>query len=763
MNFCLSDLVPPLRWSDAARIRTLTEPVERDGLPDAWWRSLPMARVLAVLSADRLAELLTELALEHWPAAAIGDILPALYVAGPDDADDPQVEIALDRAGSWAGLLALTGRELLDQPFIKARPMLTALFGAVFARLAEGPGTAGERAEPAGRAERQGQAEPLPPAMFPPAGPAAFPPASSSLPASAVESAPAAELPGQESPTPAPGTRRRDPSDLFTLVDVAFADLDDQAWAVAQNRIFTDQPSEADQLAKLFAVPTERIVELEERLRQRLADWLAGPEAEPYRRHLETVAESLGAAAPKSRLIAAADWHSRELRSLDVPAWQFVLATLPEHRLTGDWLVTGDLAELQEKTRRLVLDAERPPTVAQATRLVASLGIHAEVAKEWLESVPGLRIEGPGGKPAEAAGPDAEVRPEPERPEPESAGQDAADRPEATGPDAAERPEAAEPLPEAAEAAPAVPAEPEAPPAEPERRGELPADALEPAFPPAAVAVPDRGPEPEPVPGTEPPLGDPLGDRPAKPLRPPYGAGPEPMPWAARPPVPDAPAPEPAPAPAGADPLPKRVPGASVSGEPRLDLVSSPSRPVVRDGGDGGAGLKDVALTRRCFRQPDGRWWFRIDVSEDHLAGGPCAIPSGFAAYLGMQPGESRTVRCATGELTLSWQARPALETIRPLLIEAGAQVGGHLFVTVTEDGMLRARHLPAVAGADKAAQALRLVGYTAPGGTMDQALRVIATRVGMDGATPRADLLGRLRERGDRDLLSLLATPVTP
>ncbi|MFO7252532.1 MAG: hypothetical protein DIU60_017460, partial [Actinomycetes bacterium] len=247
-------------------------------------------------------------------------------------------------------------------------------------------------------------------------------------------------------------------------------------------------------------------------------------------------------------------------------------------------------------------------------------------------------------------------------------------------------------------------------------------------------------------------------------------AAPEPIPWADHPPAPDAAPAEPAPAGGGATPLPKRVPGAALPGDQRPDLAAA--QPAARDGDggagldvgaglDGGAGLKDVALTRRCFRQPDGRWWYRIDVTEDHLAGGPCAIPSGFAAYLGMSPGESRTVRCATGELTLSWQARPTLEAIRPLLIEAGAQVGGHLFVTVTEDGMLRARHLPAVTGADNAAQALRLVGYTASGGTMDQALRVVATRVGMDGSTPRADLLGRLRERGDRDLLSLLATPV--
>ena len=219
----------------------------------------------------------------------------------------------------------------------------------------------------------------------------------------------------------------------------------------------------------------------------------------------------------------------------------------------------------------------------------------------------------------------------------------------------------------------------------------------------------------------------------AKPLRPPYGAG------AGADPVGGPPA--------GAGRRPGRARPRGRRGRPaaEADARSRPCRrPAARPrrraargpgrrrgrragrgaGLDGGA-LKDVALTRRCFRQPDGRWWFRIDVTEDHLAGGPCAIPSGFAAYLGMSPGESRTVRCATGELTLSWQARPTLEAIRPLLIEAGAQVGGHLFVTVTEDGMLRARHLPAATGADKTAQALRLVGYTASGGTMDQALRV--------------------------------------
>ncbi|WP_345389905.1 hypothetical protein [Nonomuraea salmonea] len=35
--------------------------------------------------------------------------------------------------------------------------------------------------------------------------------------------------------------------------------------------------------------------------------------------------------------------------------------------------------------------------------------------------------------------------------------------------------------------------------------------------------------------------------------------------------------------------------------------------------------LKDVSQTRRCFRQPDGRWWLRIDVTAEQMAGGASA------------------------------------------------------------------------------------------------------------------------------------------
>ncbi|WP_067178759.1 hypothetical protein [Microtetraspora niveoalba] len=949
MNFCLSDLVPPLRWSDAARIGSLTAPL-RPGddlspearpearpnaavgaLPPAWWRSLPVSRVLAVLGPEALGELVTELALEQWPAAAVGDVLPALHVLDPDDADDPQVAIALDRAGSWPGLLSLSARELSDQPFIRARPVLTALFTAVFTRLAPAgavPPAAGRTAVPeavrespaalpegasavlapvAGSAAASPVAAPsedlAAPELVPsptapglgeapeavavavaspesvadmpgsPDGPEgqkgpdvapepqsldvrdasvlaegpAFPAPAESLDAEAPEDTPgmgenpraaehtntpdaagspdAGENPDAEahaaepdasensledtpdaapsphgtaaddepdavpsldaealgdtpnsapspgatshdepdadanpdakahatepdasensledtpdaapSPhgtaaddepdavpsldaealgdtpdsAPSPGTTSHDEPDADAnpgaeahaaepdasenpdaavlgdgpdadaggspddssgkapaedvdfpaLLDAVFAGLDDESWMVAQNRVFADTPTAPEALAKLLAIPVAAIGAIEETLRERLAGWLAGPDAVPYGEHVKRVAETLGVAAPTSRLIDAAPWHRAHLPSLDVPAWQFVLATLPDHRVSGSWVVAGELSELHERTRALILGAERPPTIARALELVASLGIHPEVAKEWLENVPQLRMQSGNGS----------------RPAPAPVGQPAP-----------------APVP--------APGTPPVPPAQP-------------APVPPGQAVP------------------PTPHAPVAPSVPPVPVG------QAVPPVPPG-APQSAPAP---DFSPGPAPG------------FPPAAPAMQQGQ-----LKDVALTRRCFRQPDGRWWLRVDVTAQHLEGAEISLPSGFAAYLGLSPGGSRTVRSATGDVTFSWQAHPALGSLQSILTEMAAKEGSHIFLTLSDEGMLRVRHLPAASGGDSTARALRLVGYTAPGGTREQAYRVIATRIGLAGPVAEPELLTRLRERGDRDLLSLL------
>ncbi|MGC5014694.1 hypothetical protein ACLQ2R_28340 [Streptosporangium sp. DT93] len=825
MNFCLSDLVPPLRWSDAATIPLLRD---QPDLPDAWWRSLPVARVLAVLGPERLAEVLTTIALEHWPAAAVGDVLPALYVLDPEDADEPCTAIALDRAGSWPGLLALTGHELRDQPFIQPVPLLHTLFTAVLVRLAAsapaGDGGAAVRgssapssvipAEPAPadppqpesvpvepvpvesrsvesrsvesrsveaesveaesvqpvveipepRAEveepevqatpviaeapvipsreraaddtsaqdsrdRDAEEDAAPGSLFRPAAAKrsrseAAPRVASSLwaeppakdgtgetepePRTALDAEPragagndiepeaeaggrvGAELGGNapedrlwaasgDAPHPAEavpepvadvGRAETDGADadadadaddsddhddgdderfepdageesgrpvtsLHALVDGVFADVEDKRWAVAQNRLFSDVPATVEALAKLFAVRPDVIRDLEADLRRELAAWVASDEAAPYREHLEAVKDVLGKAAPRERLIDAAEWHTRELRSLDVPAWQFVLACLPGYHLVDEWLVEGDITELRHRTRDMISGAKPPLTINKARDMVSSLGIHPEVSQEWLENVPQLRILGAGERPPQRAGgaPALTV----EKPGDGTGGEGGGER-------------------------------------DPGRAGREPDD-----------GEPGNG-----------HLGDERPDHP----------------------------------------------------EPAGEPAKAPFRP-----------LKDVSLTRRCFRQPDGRWWLRIDVTADHLQGTECPLPSGFAAYLGMAPGTGRRVSSAVGELALNWQDRPVLESLGMLLADVGAKEGSHLFLTLSDEGVLRARHLPA-AGDEigTTARALRLVGYTAAGGTPEQAVRVIATRVGMSGPAALPDLLARLRERGDRDLLSLLA-----
>ncbi|MGN9784804.1 hypothetical protein ACTMTF_25455 [Nonomuraea sp. ZG12] len=739
MNFCLSDLVPPLRWSDASTITLLTG---QPDLPDAWWRSLPMPRVLAAIGPEALGGLLTEIALEHWPAAAVGDVLPALHMLDPDEADDPHVAIALDRAGSWPGLLALTSRELVDQPFVQARPVLSTLFSAALVRLAptsahpapllaeppippeqaaapallasaaaavapeaepevvkpevvlsesvaavaraheayahEAEGTSDERGEDTldEESEEESQAaqhaeqaledpleeaEPSAARAGQDAGPAVLDADDEPIDETADreakadaeagaevevkveaesdaeagdeadaevgdEAEPVLDAADEPAPEPAaeeaaqsgaereaepkarsqaeeeaelrearpqdagqqddgqPGVKDAEPQaeqaevdELPELIEAAFAGLDDKSWAVAQNRVFTDQPSAVDQLAKLFAVPPAEISATEARLWAKLDNWLASDEAAPYRAHLDELRKTIGTTAPKERLIGAADWHVKEIRALEVPAWQFVLATLPP----GPHVPPQESFESGE-------DAG-PPVFAQAAALPL------------------------GPMPGQAA-----------------------------------------PLPP----------------------GFVPPDPVPSQFQAfAPVAVPGEG----------------------------NGASDE------------------------------------HSGKPYQPL-------------------KDVSQTRRCFRQPDGRWWLRIDVTAEQLSGSECALPTGFAAYLGLSPGESRTVRSAAGELTMTWHGRPVLESIERLLADVGAKEGGHLFLTLSDEGVLRARHLPVAAqSAEKITKALRLVGYTAPGGTRDQAARVIATRIGMTGPVGLPDLLTRLRERGDRDLLALL------
>ncbi|GAA2804534.1 hypothetical protein GCM10020219_090230 [Nonomuraea dietziae] len=288
----------------------------------------------------------------------------------------------------------------------------------------------------------------------------------------------------------------------------------------------------------------------------------------------------------------------------------------------------------------------------------------------------------------------------------------------------------------------------------------------------ALVRVPDLAPPPSaptppgPPPSAPPPPPQPLFQAPPPGHEPPFQAPPlshEP-PFAAPPAGHEPPFAAP---PLGHEPLfqapppGQEPPFQAPANQPSFHAPLQPPAPEPGDANGNGKpyqGFKDVSLTKRCFRQPDGRWWLRIDMTAEQLATGECALPSGFAAYLGLTPGSSWTVRSAAGELMMSWHGRPSISQMGRLLADVGAREGGHLFITLSKEGVLRAKHLPvATPGASKISKALRLADYTGLSSAIEHAARIIAIRIGMSGNVSLEDLKTRLRERGDRDLFELL------
>ncbi len=176
-----------------------------------------------------------------------------------------------------------------------------------------------------------------------------------------------------------------------------------------------------------------------------------------------------------------------------------------------------------------------------------------------------------------------------------------------------------------------------------------------------------------------------------------------------------------------------------------------------------------VAVSARCFRAPDGRWWHRVDVTADHLNGAPVTVPPGYATYLGLQPGRLLCLTAPGADLlVLVWRDQPAFDSLRPLLRRLSAQAGDRVFITVNGD-RLDARRLPAADLSDcgPTSRALHLIGYTAPAAT-EEALKIISRRITEDGddsnTDPRA-LLDLLTRRGDTDIAgelrpALVTTP---
>ncbi|WP_146103911.1 hypothetical protein [Nonomuraea solani] len=758
-----------------------------------------MPRVLAAIGPESLGELLTEIALEHWPAAAVGDVLPALHVLDPDEADEPAVAIALDRAGSWAGLLALTSRDLVDQPFIQARPVLNTLFAAVLVRLAH-PHLIG--ASPAAReAHRQAAhaaaasgvvpAEPVAPEPVAPE-PVVSEPAGSQPLAAEPAGSESVESESVESESVGSGPVAGEP-----LAHEPFAHEQEAREEAAFEHARQEQAASYEQAGH-------------EPMTAEQADHEQPAEAEHEHGADEHAADEHGA-----------DEHGADEHGADEPE---PVAAAPEDEPVAEEPASGPLAAQNAAEAPDVEHGEQaehgaPAEAESDAEAQAEAGDH-DHGRDSHDPSPSLVArfpsEGPRhGESAEVVHEEAEpvsgeghepenVLDAPEEPAPGPAAEEALEAAEHAEPDAGE------PVSEHEDAGEPVSAQP----ADPEDQ-ELP-ELIEAAFAglddktwavaqnrvftdePSAVdqlaklfAVP-----PAEISATEDRLRIRLGNWLASEEAAPYRAHLDELVRTLGPAVPKeqligaaswhnveiralevpawqfvlatlAPSP-----PAEVEVVPQSAFGplqvAPPPGPPQFQAFTPVAPPQSESNGGPPEEeheqeqeyqpLKDVSQTRRCFRQPDGRWWLRIDVTAEQLGGGECTLPTGFASYLGLSPGESRTVRSAAGELTMTWHGGPVLETIERLLIDVGAREGGHLFLTLSDEGVLRARHLPVAAqGAEKITKALRLVGYTAPGGTRDQAARVIATRIGMTGPVALPELLNRLRERGDRDLLELL------
>ncbi|MEO3791426.1 hypothetical protein ABGB14_14580 [Nonomuraea sp. B10E15] len=159
--------------------------------------------------------------------------------------------------------------------------------------------------------------------------------------------------------------------------------------------------------------------------------------------------------------------------------------------------------------------------------------------------------------------------------------------------------------------------------------------------------------------------------------------------------------PDPAAAQAPAQPLPRRTPGANghhrggqpiptvnaSSIDPSAALATLSALSGSRSGKVPGglAGAPSTPPPPLPGPSSDPRRWQRIEVTPEHLRGGPVPVPEGYAAQLGMRPG---TLLSVTGPgdnaIVLVWQGhQPVFDSLQPVLMRLNARPGDQVYVTV--------------------------------------------------------------------------------
>ncbi|MFJ3965114.1 hypothetical protein [Streptomyces sp. NPDC090036] len=717
----LADLLPAVRYADPHLLAARLEDVR---LPLGWWHATPLMEIERVIGAEALPHQVAQALRSLWPHVELGDVIPVLRLL-----DTPGVEpgktVAQVAREAGPGVvdgdraLASAFGSILDRLHRRGVPREenegARVRGAVatIARWLPADAPAEVREALAVLQGLEEDAEdgsslvPVPESVEDEAGEQ---PRSVELPAPREvfedhDPAAVVEEPhvGDDAPVPqsAPGMMAEPLAALTRLV----GGWDERALVIAGQRMFTDEPVKLQDLGERFSVSRERVRQLERAVADSLTQWMVADEdGRAFAGHLAAVAERLGTVGQVAEVHALHPDHARPVEAMGVPLGDIVARLLPGGTLVGSWIVQGDAAALRAVMHEDLLAAcgDTPLAWDEAVALGLRYGVRGEVLADWAADLGRFQVR------------DGRLL---------YWGRSLNDRAAAVlalhG-----KPMSMEDIHAQLADGTAINS----------MRNQIWTD--------ERFLRLDRNLYGLRAWGGEEYLG--IREMIAREIA---NAGGE------------------AEVNAIAEAISSRFDVSAASVRTNLagpgfartrrgwvrvaDQASEQDAPYVP--------RNDVAGTRRCFVGADGRWWYRAEMTADHLRGSGFPVPAGWAAHVGAAPQrEPVQLRHEAGETSLTWRAQPTFGSVKPLLEHLGATAGDQVFFNVT-DGHLNALRLPAPPdGLSPETGAARLTGWTAAV-TPAEAAEVIARRIGMDPGQEGPALLERLAERGDKDIAELL------
>ncbi|WP_052714417.1 MULTISPECIES: hypothetical protein [unclassified Streptomyces] len=716
----LADLLPAVRYADPQLLAARLEDVR---LPLGWWHTTPLMEIERVIGAEALSHQVAQALRSLWPHVELGDVVPVLRLLGTPGVEPGKTVAQIAReAGPGVvdgdRVLAAVFGSILDRLHQRGVPREESEGArvreavSVIARWLPADAPAEVRAALAvlQGLEEQPEDEPLPlPVPEAVEEPAGEQPEYAELPAPREafdDHEPAAEVDEPDVIEDAgPSVDPALMAEPFAALTRLVGGWDERALVIAGQRMFTDEPVKLQDLGERFSVSRERVRQLERAVADSLTQWMVADEdGRAFAGHLAAVAERLGTVGQVAEVHALHPDHARTVEALGVPLGDVVARLLPGGTLVGTWIVQGDAAALRAVMQEDLLAAcgDTPLAWDEAVALGQRYGVRGEVLADWAADLGRFQVR------------DGRLL---------YWGRSLNDRAAAVlalhG-----KPMSMEDIHEQLADGTAINS----------MRNQIWTD--------ERFLRVDRNLYGLRAWGGEEYLG--IREMIAREIA---NAGGE------------------AEVNAIAEALSARfdVSAASVRtnlGGPGFARTRRGWVRVADQPGEQDAPYvprNDVAGTRRCFVGADGRWWYRVELTADHLRGSGFPVPAGWAAHIGGAPHRDPVpLRHEAGETSLTWRAQPTFGSVKPLLEHIGATPGDQVFLNVT-DGHLRALRLHAPADAlDPACGAARLTGWTAAV-TPAEAVEVIARRIGMESGQEGSALLERLVERGDKDIAELL------